>query len=217
MSEVQVYGFCDAKCKHQVLTIDQTVNLIQEMAANGFQVPNDFIPVTAVNSIVEQNTGKSIRLWFGTQAQWDNWTGDKVDVFAVISDDQTLQSILDRLSALENIVNKKKLLWSGNLVVNINSGNQSLTLTDTFKPKDRIEIVYLLRDVQIYQTLVTGTSASASAKLRFVDYSSANSGLELFEITLSNLNTKTIQVSALKRTPTSADESVCQILEIYKI
>ena len=36
---VEVFGFCNANCRHRVLTLDQTANLIQEMAANGFQVP----------------------------------------------------------------------------------------------------------------------------------------------------------------------------------
>lgn len=99
--EVIVYGYCDAKCKHRVLTIDQTVNLIQEMAANGFQVPEGFIPTTAINSIIEQNKGKALRLWVGTQAEYDAWTGDKDNLYAIISDDPTLQKLLDKIIDFE--------------------------------------------------------------------------------------------------------------------
>lgn len=101
---VEVWGYCDAKCKHRVLTVDQTAELIQEMAANGFQVPEGFIPTTAVNSIVEQNTGNEIKLFVGTQAEYDAWTGDKDNTFAIISDDPTLKEILNRLDKLESAV-----------------------------------------------------------------------------------------------------------------
>lgn len=94
---VDVYGFCDANCRHKVLTVDQTVALIQEMAANGFQVPEGFIPQTAVNSIIEQNSGKAICLFVGTQAEYDAWTGDKSHCFSIISDDPTLKNILNKL------------------------------------------------------------------------------------------------------------------------
>ena len=157
---VEVFGFCNANCRHRVLTLDQTANLIQEMAANGFQVPEGFIPKTAVNSIIEQNSGKAISLFVGTQAEYDAWTGDKNSVFAIISDDPTLKNLLNKLDEQETsidavnkrvddvntkfssdtsvsfgdyIVSKKKLLWSGNKLTyteNIVLENLDLKLND---------------------------------------------------------------------------------------
>lgn len=105
-NEVEVWGYCDANCKHRVLTLDQTVALIQEMAANGFQVPEGFIPKTAVNEIVEQNKGKSLKLFVGTQAEYDAWNGDKENTHPIISDDPTIKNILDKLGTTTNIINK---------------------------------------------------------------------------------------------------------------
>lgn len=101
MSELIVYGFCEANCKHRVLTLDQTVELIQEMASSGFQVPEGYIPKTAVNAIIDQNTGKELAVFVGTQEEYNLWNGDKENVFAIITDDTTLKQLRERLSSVE--------------------------------------------------------------------------------------------------------------------
>lgn len=146
MSEVKVYGLCDANCRHQVLTVDQTVDLIQEMAANNWQVPQDFIPQTSVNGIIEQNSGNEVSLWVGTQAQYDILPAEKKGrLFAIISDDPTLKIIENKLSqhgsSIENInstitkiagemsvdfgecvISRKKLIWNGSITCVNNNG-----------------------------------------------------------------------------------------------
>ena len=110
MSEIQgkpVYGICECKEKRQVLSVDQVTDLIQQMAANNWQVPADYIPKTSINGIIEQNAGRELKLWLGTQSQWDAFTGDKNNVFAIITDDPTLATINKILNehgqSIENI------------------------------------------------------------------------------------------------------------------
>lgn len=99
MSELVVYGLCEANCKHRVLTVDQVTDLIQQMAANDWQVPEDYIPQTSVNGIVEQNSKDEIKLWVGTQAEYNALSTDvKNSTFAIITDDPTLRIIEDKLS-----------------------------------------------------------------------------------------------------------------------
>ncbi len=101
-NELIVYGFCDANCKHRVLTKDQTESLIQEMAANGFEVPENFKPTTAVNGVVEQNTGKTLKFWVGTTYEWNTWTGDKTDVYPIKTDDNTENHIIKTFNEFLN-------------------------------------------------------------------------------------------------------------------
>lgn len=111
MSEIQgkpVYGVCACKEKVQVLSVDQVADLIQQMAANDWQVPEDYIPQTSINGIIEQNSKDQIRLWVGTQAEYDVLTTDeKNSTFAIITDDPTLARIESDLShygqSIENI------------------------------------------------------------------------------------------------------------------
>ena len=101
MDELIVYGYCGANCQHRVLAVDQTVELIQEVIANGGQLPNNYTPLTAVNRIRELNTGAEVGFFFGTQAQWDEWSGDKNNVMFVPTNDTALSTINTRLDTLE--------------------------------------------------------------------------------------------------------------------
>ena len=103
MSEIQgkpVFGICECKEKRQVLSVEQTTDLIQQMASNDWQVPTDYIPKTSVNGIVEQHYGDELKVWVGTQAEYDALTDEeKTNCFALISDDPTYKEI-------QNLLNK---------------------------------------------------------------------------------------------------------------
>lgn len=111
MSEIQgkpVYGICACKEKVQVLSVDQVTDLIQQMAANDWQVPADYIPKTSVNGIVEQNSKDEVKLWVGTQAEYDLLPVEEQSrIFAIISDDNSLQTIENTLEqhnqSIENV------------------------------------------------------------------------------------------------------------------
>lgn len=147
---VEIYGMCSANCKHRVMNVGQVISLIQEMAANGWQVPTGYIPTTAVNSVVEQNTGKLMKLFVGTQKEWKDWTGNKLDVLFIPTDDTTLTEITnlltaieDEIKALKNIVAKteKREVLLGTEVTVSSGGKISVP---TLKTTDKIEVAYAI-------------------------------------------------------------------------
>lgn len=190
-NSIEVFGFCGANCKHRVLTIDQTAELIQEMAANGFQVPDEYIPKTAVNSIIEQNTGRELKIFIGTQEEYNNWTGDKNNVFAIISDDPTLanlneilkqqgQSIVSINSKFSSksitgfgdyIIPKRKVLFRGKAYVDGSAATSSIfdawtpvTISEEVNIGDTIELEFYLSqttNVQFYKVKIENGSSSA--------------------------------------------------------
>lgn len=237
MSEIQgkpVYGICACKEKVQVLSVDQVTDLIQQMAANDWQVPEDYIPKTSVNGIVEQNCKDEIKLWVGTQAEYDNLTAtEQAGIFAIISDDPTLEEIEAKLKqygeSIENInanitkyfngiifgdYIRKKLVWSGSIKATLDSGSQSLKLTETFNTGDRIEIVYRnysKGNPEIYSAIVPD---NGYITLDYVDYK--NGSFAFYEMTLKKLYQTNAEVSEITQTPSNTYNPMCEILEIYK-
>ena len=110
MSDRIVAGFCDDNCKFEVYTREEIIGLLEYVIANN-ALPSDLIVdgnidsstnLAAVNAIVEQNKGTALKIWVGTQAEFDAYTGDKTNLYAIISDDQTLQNLLNKLVTVEN-------------------------------------------------------------------------------------------------------------------
>lgn len=105
-----VYGMCSANCRHKVLNASQTMYLVQQMLANGGEIPADMKLTTPVTEIIDQNTGLPLKLWTGTTKQWSNWKGNKENIFALMTDDQSYTSITNRIKALEIAVAELKTL-----------------------------------------------------------------------------------------------------------
>lgn len=142
MSEISgkpVYGICGCKEKRQVLSVEQVVELIQQMAENDWQVPADYIPKTSVNGIIEQNGKDEIRLWVGTQAEYDALTAEeKGHSFAIITDDPTkteLDKILEQHG--QSIENLGATLSPVADTVNKLSAGTSATFGDYLVPRMR--------------------------------------------------------------------------------
>ena len=136
MSEIQgkpVFGVCECKEKVQVLSIDQVTDLIQQMAANNWQVPENYIPKTSVNGIIEQHNDQEIKLWVGTQAQYDELE-DTRNLFAIISDDPTQATIETLLNqhgqSIENINNNISNIIDGKTIVTEATNAQNAILNN---------------------------------------------------------------------------------------
>lgn len=136
MSEVSgkpVYGICGCKEKVQVLSVDQVADLIQQMASNNWQVPADYIPKTSVNGIIDQNTKKEVKLWIGTQAQYDE-LADTSNLFAIISDDPTLANLEEILKqhgqSIENINARIDKIVDGTTRIGDTTKVQGVDLSD---------------------------------------------------------------------------------------
>ena len=98
--------------------------------------------LVAVNSVVEQNKGKALKFFVGTQAEYDAYAGDKTNLFAVISDDTTKQSIIDTLSQHTKSING---IIDGSISVNKINGveitkdeNGVLRVGDTIIPQRKL-------------------------------------------------------------------------------
>lgn len=129
-----VYGFCQDNCKYPVYTKEDVIGLLKYVIENN-ALPSDIVDgnydstqgLVAVNSIVDQNKGTALKFFVGTQAEYDAYTGDKTNLFAIISDDTTKQSILDTLSQHAKTINRiingeitfpnRNLLWSGDVLM----------------------------------------------------------------------------------------------------
>lgn len=133
VDKVAVYGYCDAKCKHRVMNVGQVISLIQEMAANGWEVPASYAPITAVNAIIEQNKGVSVGLFIGTQSEWDDWTGDKTVTYPLITDSVTN----DLLNELRHDIYEAKIQATADYVEY--SGKLSEEFTTAKETIERLE------------------------------------------------------------------------------
>ena len=107
----QVYGFCEGKCKYPVYTQDQVMSILQQAIEAGSLDAIDPALAPVVTKIVEQNTGKELSVWMGTEAQF-NALSPKVAAQLVVlrvnpvtgyaylcTDDTTIASILAESAA----------------------------------------------------------------------------------------------------------------------
>lgn len=140
----KIYGLCGANGKHRVLNIGQVISLIQEMAANDWKVPTGYIPKTAVNSIVEQSTGKELKFFINTQKVWADYKGDKTDMLFLPTDDTTLTELQEAISRVSNEL-------------------------DTFKSEGKI--MYAKSTPNVYLVCGSGTWASSQVVFQFFWYS----------------------------------------------
>jgi hypothetical protein len=159
MSEVvkTYYCYCDDHCKYQTFTAEQIVGLLEYVIENN-ALPSDLIvdgnidsstQISAVNSIVEQNHNKSLKIWVGTQAEYDAYTGDKTNLFAIISDDTTKQEIIDAVNKNTNDI-AKILDGTSPVSVKKNDGTMVQITEDTDK-QFRIgeEIIYVKKPIWV--------------------------------------------------------------------
>lgn len=132
LGNVDIYAYCGANCKHKVLSAAQQIDLIQEMLANGGKVPTEITLVTPVNEIIDQNTGKGLKLFIGTKTEYEEWSGNKSNVFAIITDDKTKEEILSRLDKLDNSMNG---ILAGTIVVPKSNESKFFNLTPVIDRK----------------------------------------------------------------------------------
>ena len=166
LGNVDIYAYCGANCKHKVLSAAQQIHLIQEMLENGGKVPTEMTLVTPVNEIIDQNTGKGLKLFIGTKAQYEEWSGDKSNVFAIITDDQTKEEILSRLDELKNSVNG---ILNATIVVPKSTESKLLDLTPIIDRKFEIDTPSITMSassvtdiVLVEAVLISWTNSSAT-------------------------------------------------------
>lgn len=67
----EVFGYCDANCKHPVYTKEQTLSILQQMIEGGSLagINPDDSPVVAL--LREENKGENVGFWVGTEAEFN--------------------------------------------------------------------------------------------------------------------------------------------------
>lgn len=65
-----VYGICDNNCRYPVYTRDEVLSLLQQ-AINDGSLRNIDADYAAIKKIVDQNGGKDVAFWIGTEAQFN--------------------------------------------------------------------------------------------------------------------------------------------------
>ena len=168
MSEIQgkpVYGICECKERVQVLSVDQATDLVQQMAANGFQVPTDYIPKTSVNGVIEQHNKDEIKFWRGTKAEYDALTDEEKAIYTPIyTDDPRYQEAERRLDnhdqSIENINARLTKLGfkEGSITFDTSFLDANATQKTDYFNKVRRQGNYVIGDITVYGSIIAKIS-----------------------------------------------------------
>lgn len=97
MSERIYYVFCEDNCRFEGLTKEQIIAAIAEATGN---TPQD-VDAAFITKIKEQNANKPIKIWVGTQAEFNAITEKDTDTIYYYDD----TAVADLTAAIENIIN----------------------------------------------------------------------------------------------------------------
>lgn len=99
MSEIKAYGFCENDCRREVYTKEQTVALLQAAIDNGSLA--SCTGNVIISEVQEINKNVGLKFWLGTQAEYNAIESPSADVHYIITDDTTLQSLNEAVTALQ--------------------------------------------------------------------------------------------------------------------
>lgn len=98
MATPTVYVICDQNCKFEGMTKEQIYTAIVQAVNEGTIGDID----TGFISTIKTITGSTLKFFVGTQAEYDVLTDEqKLNLFAVISNDETLSGIDEAIKALQ--------------------------------------------------------------------------------------------------------------------
>lgn len=111
MSTPTVYVLCDANCRHEGMTKEQILAVLQQAIDNktleGINADAGF-----VTKLKEMNANKQVKLWLGTQAEYNALTTKEQDTLYLFTDDPTLEAlekaIEENKAEIKDIVEGKK-------------------------------------------------------------------------------------------------------------
>lgn len=111
MSETRkFYVICEDNCKFESMTKEQIIAAIAEATGN---TPTD-IDAAFISKILEQNANKPVKIWVGTQAEFNALIVKDPDTLYIYND----TSIEDLQAALENIINGTTFVGNATNAVN---------------------------------------------------------------------------------------------------
>lgn len=101
MSDRNYWVFCDDNCKFPAMTKEQIISAIAEATGKTpTRVDDAFI-----TKIKEMNANSNLKFWIGTTAQFNALETKVADTLYILTDDDTVDSIEESLSALRTEIN----------------------------------------------------------------------------------------------------------------
>lgn len=67
----EVFGYCNANCKHPVYTKEQTLSILQQMIESGSLAGINPADSPVVALLREENKGENVGFWVGTEAEFN--------------------------------------------------------------------------------------------------------------------------------------------------
>lgn len=89
------YVICDDNCKFEGMTKEQVVTTVTQIVNDGSVGDIDTGFVTRIK---EQNTNAGLKMWVGTQAEYNAIAEKEINCFYIISDDETEKDIISILN-----------------------------------------------------------------------------------------------------------------------
>lgn len=175
----EVFGYCNANCKHPVYTKEQTLSILQQMIDGGSLagINPDDSPVVAL--LREEQNGKYISFWLGTEAEFNALEVEAKTMMCRIgtdgklylcTDDTTFADYLDysvkRLTeAADEVITNKITEWEEA------KQDQHLTRTITLAAADWVDNS---QTVTVEGVTADNTVILAAALSTRIEYAEAN-------------------------------------------
>lgn len=96
--QIQIYGLDDGLNAHETMTTEQILAAIQRAITTG-EVSDKF--TAFIEMIKEQNKGVGMKIWIGTQAEFNALEKTENDVIYIFSDDPTMNDIDQKFAEVD--------------------------------------------------------------------------------------------------------------------
>lgn len=138
MNTPTVYVICDQNCKFEGLTKEQIFTAITQAVSDGTIGDIDTGFVQTIKTV----NGKGLKFFVGTQSEYDTLSdADKVDLFALITNDTTREGLLGAIETLQNdVAELKKCVLPKALEIDIKNGVGKILEANLLTPNE----VYLV-------------------------------------------------------------------------
>lgn len=103
MADRKYYVFCDDNCRFEGMNKEQILTAISEAVTSG-EIKD--IDSGFVTTLKEQNSGKGLQMWVGTQAEYNALQEIVDNCFYIISDDTTEEDIQYTLDEMKREVER---------------------------------------------------------------------------------------------------------------
>lgn len=129
MSDRIYYVICEDNCKFEGMTKEQILAAITQAVEQGeiHDVDTGF-----VTKIKEQNAGRELKFWVGTQAQYNAISEKAENVMYLITDPQLDEEIEARLAAVEEEIEERKQPIDITEAITLTPSTENITVTNKY-------------------------------------------------------------------------------------